>query len=69
MLSTVCPVVGVPIVVYFNWFHTKFEEIHETLSMNLMDIFAISETKLSLLITQEFNVPECTLYIEKIDQV
>ncbi len=30
-----------------NWFHTKFQEVHEILSNDFVDLYAISETKLN----------------------
>ncbi len=36
-----------------NWFHTKFHEVHEILSKDTVDLYAISETKLNPTITSE----------------
>ena len=48
-----------------NWFHTKFQEIHDILSKGLLDLFAISETKLNPSIKSEvfkFYLQDFSMY-------
>ncbi len=36
-----------------NWFHTNFQEVHEILSNDIMDLYAIYDTKLNPTIKSE----------------
>ncbi len=45
-----------------NWFHTKFIEVHEILTQNLIDLFFIGESKLYPELRKSFKVENYTFY-------
>ena len=45
-----------------NWFHTKFQEVHEILQTGTVDLLALTETKLNPSIKSDFNVKNFTMY-------
>ncbi len=45
-----------------NWFHSKFIEVHEMLTLNLVDMLILRENKLHPEICMNFNVENYTFY-------
>ncbi len=45
-----------------NWFHSKFQEVHDILFNNYVDFFAITETKLNPGIKGDFKVENYSMY-------
>ncbi len=45
-----------------NWFHTKFAEVHEILSLNLVDLLFLGESKLYPTLNKSFKVENYTFY-------